>query len=362
MAGDTRGTVVLDSGLQVDLRILPAESYGAALQYFTGSKPHNVRLRKRAVAMGLSISEYGVFTADGKDGNDGKDGKPAPVGRRVAGDTEESVYAAVGLPWIPPELREDRGEIEAAEEGTLPALLTLADIRADLQMHSTWSDGKDTIAAMVDACIARGYAYCALTDHSKTLAMTGGLDAERLRRQWKELDAVLADRPGIRVLRSLEVDILRDGSLDLEDEMLERLDFVLVAIHTLLDLPAAEQTRRIVRALEHPRVHALAHPTARLINRRDPMTFDLEEVLLCARERGVAVELNAHPSRLDLRDTHLLRARELGVPVVIGTDAHHARDLDYMRYGVEQARRAWLEPRHVLNTRPLDAFLAALRG
>jgi DNA polymerase (family 10) len=357
MAGETRGTVVLESGLQVDLRILPRGSYGAALQYFTGSKAHNVKLRTRAVGMGLSISEYGVVGAGGKGGKGGEGS-----GGRVAGETEESVYAAVGLPWIPPELREDRGEIEAAERGDLPALLELADIRGDLQMHTTWSDGKDSVAAMVDACAARGYAYLAITDHSKNLAMTGGLDAARLRRQWVEMDEVMATRPGIRLLRSMEIDILRDGSLDLEDELLARLDWVLVSIHTLLDLPAAQQTRRILKALEHPAVHVLAHPTGRLINRREPFAVDLEDVFQCAREHGVALELNAHPSRLDLRDTHLLRARELGIPIVISTDAHHARDLDAMHYGVEQARRAWLEPRHVLNTLSLDDLLRTLQG
>ena len=360
MSGETRGSVVLTSGLQVDLRVVPEESWGAALQYFTGSKAHNVKLRKRAVAMGLSISEYGVVESDGNDGSDGSGKGKGVGGKRVAGETEESVYAAVRLPWIPPELREDRGEIELAETGALPSLVTLAHLRGDLQMHSTWSDGKDSLAAMVDACAAKGYVYLAVTDHSKNLAMTGGLDAARLREQWVEMDAVMAERPGIRLLRSMEIDILRDGSLDLEDEMIERLDVVLVSIHTLLDLPAATQTQRMLTALQHPRVHILAHPTGRLINRRDPIAFDLDAVLQCAKEHGVAVELNAHPHRLDLRDTHLIRARELGIPIVISTDAHHTRDLDYMRYGVEQARRAGLEPANVLNTRSLPDLLRFL--
>jgi DNA polymerase (family 10) len=355
MSGDTRGTVVLDSGLQVDLRILPPESYGAALQYFTGSKAHNVKLRKRALARGLSISEYGVFET--RDAVYEKDAPP--TGRRLAGATEEDVYAAVGLPWIPPELREDRGEIEAAERG-LPKLLSLTDIRGDLQMHSTWSDGKHSIRQMVDACAKRGYQYCALTDHSKTLAMTGGLDAQALREQWREMDEVTAGRSDIRLLRSLEIDILRDGSLDLEDEMIAQLDVVLVSIHTLLDLPAAQQTRRILKAIQHPAVHVLAHPTGRLINRREPYAFDLNEVLHCAKQHDVAVELNAHPQRLDLRDTQVMLARELGVRIAIDTDAHQARELDLMRYGVEQARRAWLEPKHVLNAQPLTKLLKQL--
>lgn len=355
MAGDTRGTVVLDSGLQVDLRILPAESYGAALQYFTGSKAHNVKLRKRAVAHGLSISEYGVFESR----EAAVEGDPPSAGRRVGGATEEEVYAAVGLPWIPPELREDRGEIEAAER-ELPKLLSPDDMRGDLQMHTTWSDGKHSIRQMVDACAKRGYQYCAITDHSKTLAMTGGLDAQALSEQWREMDEVMARRSDIRLLRSLEIDILRDGSLDLEDEMIAKLDIVLVAIHTLLDLPPAQQTRRILKAIEHPAVHILAHPTGRLINRREPYAFDLNEVLHSAKQHDVAVELNAHPQRLDLRDTQVMLARELGVRIVIDTDAHQVRELELMRYGVEQARRAWLEPKHVLNAQTLAKLVKQL--
>ncbi len=362
LAGDTRGTVIFDSGLQVDLRLVPDESFGAALQYFTGSKAHNVKLRKRAVGRGLSISEYGVFESDGNDANDGSDGsrgKDGSVGTAgpagsVGGETEESVYAAVGLPWIPPELREDRGEIELAEAGALPDLITIDDIRGDLQMHTTWSDGTDSLAVMVDGCAAKGYAYLAVTDHSKNLAMTGGLDAKRLKEQWAEMDDVMAERTSIRLLRSMEIDILRDGSLDLEDDLIAQLDVVLVSVHTLLDLPAAEQTRRIIKALEHPGVHILAHPTGRILGRRDVIAFDLDDVLQCAKKHGVAVELNANPHRLDLKDTHLMRAREIEIPIVISTDAHHARDLDYMHYGVEQARRAGLEARHVVNTWSLE--------
>ncbi|MFQ5747508.1 MAG: DNA polymerase/3'-5' exonuclease PolX [Gemmatimonadota bacterium] len=349
-AGDTRATVHLASGLQVDLRVVPPESYGAALVYFTGSKEHNITLRKRALERGLSISEYGVFElAEGDE-----------TGPRVAGETEEGVYASVGLPWIPPELREERGEIEAAAAGSLPRLVTLEDLRGDLQMHSTWSDGKNSIEEMLEACAERGYAYLALTDHSQALAMTGGLDAAKLREQWVEIEEVAARHPEIRLLRSLEVDILADGSLDLEDEMLEGLDVVVASVHSRFDLPAAEQTARIVRALAHPAVDILAHPTGRLINRRDPFDFDLDAVLECAAERGVAMELNAHPNRLDLRDTHLMLAKRRGVRIAISTDAHRIADLDLMRYGVEQARRAWLEPADVLNALPLDELLMTL--
>lgn len=347
-SGDTRGTVVLRSGLKVDMRVVPPESYGAALQYFTGSKEHNVKIRKRAVARGLRVSEYGVFRVEDDSA--------------VAGGDEEGVYEALGLPWMPPELREDRGEVEAADGRTLPALITLDDIRGDLQMHSTWSDGKNTIEEMLDGCVARRYEYCAITDHSKALAMTGGLDAAKLRRQWEEIAEIAERRHELRLLRSMEVDILADGRLDLEDELLAGLDVVLVSIHSKLDLPTSKQTRRIVRALEHPEVNILGHPTGRLINRREPMAFDLDEVLACAAAQGVAVELNAHPERLDLRDTQLMLARDLGVKVAIGTDAHRVGDLALMRYGVDQARRAWLEKADVLNCWPLDELMAFFEG
>ena len=361
-AGDTRGTVHLRSGLQADLRILPEESYGAALVYFTGSKEHNVALRRRALERGLSVSEYGVFEvlepaeADGEEvGDDDTPGRE--LGARIAGRTEEDVYRAIGLPWIPPELRENRGEIAAAESGTLPDLITLPQIRGDLQMHSTWSDGKNSIEEMLEACEERGYEYFALTDHSKALAMTGGMDAEKLARQWEEIDEVVARHDGIRLLRSMEVDILADGSLDLEEEWLERLDLVVVSVHSRFDLPEAEQTDRILAAVRHPQVNILAHPTGRILNEREPFAFDLDAVLDACRENGVAVELNAHPARLDLKDTHLMRAKEKGVKVVISTDAHRVPELGLISYGVEQARRAWLGPADVLNALPLTELL-----
>jgi DNA polymerase (family 10) len=346
LTGETKTTVRLRGGLQVDLRVVPAASYGAALQYFTGSKEHNVRLRKRAVSRGLSVSEYGVMDGEG--------------GTVLAGNSEESVYAALDLPWIPPELREDRGEIDAAEQGALPDLVTLDDIRGDLQMHSTWSDGKHSVEEMLEACAARGYAYFAITDHSKALAMTGGLDAAKLRAQWEEMAAIAGRHDEIRLLRGMEVDILRDGALDLEDELLDELDLVLVSVHSSLDLPSAQQTERILTAIRHPAVNILAHPTGRLINRRDPMAFDLDEVLKAAAECGVIVELNAHPDRLDLKDTHLMRARELNLRVVISTDAHRVGDLGLMRYGVEQARRAWLTRADVVNAWALEHLQDAL--
>ncbi len=358
-SGDTRGTVILSSDLQVDLRILPAESYGSALVYFTGNKEHNVELRKRALQRGLSVSEYGVFElaeeGEGEQSTTGRD-----LGERVAGRTEEEVYAAVGLPWITPELRTNRGELAAAENGELPDLIQLGDMRGDLQMHSTWSDGKNTIEEMLTACAAKGYEYMALTDHSKALAMTGGLDAAKLREQWKEIEEVAARHPEIRFLRSQEVDILADGTLDTEDEVLEQLDLVVIAVHSRFDLPPAQQTERLLKAIRHPLVNIVAHPTGRIINRRDPFDFALDEVLACAAEHGVAMELNAHPHRLDLRDIDLMAAKTRGVKIVISTDAHSIADLDLMSYGVEQARRAWLEPADVLNTLPAGDLLAAL--
>jgi DNA polymerase (family 10) len=361
LAGDTKATVILASGLQVDLRILPRKSYGAALQYFTGSKEHNVKLRKRAVERGLRISEYGVFqVGKGKSSEEGDERDPW-AGTLVAGRKEEEVYQAVDLPWIPAELREDWGEIEAAERDELPTLLALEDIRGDLQMHTTWSDGYASVEEMLDACVAQGYQYFAITDHSKALAMTGGLDEKKLLEQWHEMDEIVSRRNDITLLRSMEVDILLDGRLDLDDESLAALDIVLVSVHSKFDLAPGKQTKRILKALEHPDVNILGHPTGRLINKRDPMDFDLDEVLQCAAEYGVAVELNAHPDRLDLKDTHLMKARELGVKIVIGTDAHRPEDLGLMRYGVDQARRAWLEKNHVLNTLPLGRLLTALK-
>jgi DNA polymerase (family X) len=353
MAGDTRSSIVLGSGLQVDLRVVPQECYGAALVYFTGSKEHNVKLRRRAVERGLRISEYGVFRVQERNQEE--------EGEFIAGREEADVYASVALDWVPPEMREDRGEIEAAAAGRLPHLIRVQDLRGDLHMHSTWSDGRNSIEEMVEACAARGYEYMVISDHSKSLAMTGGLDAYRLRQQWVEIDEVRSRHPEIRVLKAMEVDILGDGSLDLEDEMLAGLDLVLVSLHSRLDLPHDQQTERVLRALEHPEVNIFCHPTARIINRRKPVEMDLDLILRRAAELGVAVELNSSPHRLDLKDSHLKLARELGCKIVIDTDSHRTRELDLMRYGVEQARRAGLEPRDVLNTLPFEEFQAAMR-
>jgi DNA polymerase (family X) len=374
-AGGTKGSIVLRSGLQVDLRVIPSESFGAALHYFTGSKEHNVRIRSLAVRKGLRINEWGVYRVEGTAGAtaasgtarrvaDTEDAAGAPpperFGERVGGATEEEVFGALGLAWIPPELREDRGEVDAAREGTLPSLVDRRHLRGDLQMHSTWSDGRQSIEAMALACKGLGYEYLAITDHSQSLTMTGGLTPERVRLQWEEIDEVRARLSGIELLRGLEVDILRDGSLDMPDWVLEGLDIVVVSVHSFMSMEQAAMTERVIRALGHPSVDVLAHPTGRLLSRRPPYALDVEAVLQAAAELDVAVELNASPDRLDLSDVHVHRARQLGVKVVISTDAHSVRGLATMRYGIEEARRGWLEPEDVLNTLPREAFRAWL--
>lgn len=354
-AGSTKSRILLRSGLSVDLRVLPKESYGAALQYFSGSKEHNVAVRTLGVKRGLRINEYGVF----EEGTESGDAGPrADAGRRIAGETEEGVYSAVGLPWIPPRLRENRGEVEAAAEGTLPAVLTLDDMRGDLQMHSTWSDGAQTLKEMVEACRDRGYAYHSITDHSQAVTVAGGLTPERVREQWEEIDEIRETVEGIHLFRSLEVDILKDGSLDMPDDILFGLDLVLVSVHSFMNMDGKDMTDRVIRALEHPSVDILAHPTGRILNRRQPFAMDVDAVLQAAASLNVAVELNAHPSRLDLHDRHLRRAKELGVKVVVSTDAHSAQDLGLMSYGVDQAARGWLESGDVVNTLPLPEFEA----
>ena len=352
-AGPTKGSILLGSGLQVDLRVVPARSFGAALVYFTGSKEHNVSMRTRAVRDGLRVNEWGVFRVpEGADPEElGKED-----GERLAGETEEGVYQALGMAWVPPVLRESRGEIEAALAGELPELVSLEDIRGDLQMHSTWSDGKVSIEEMARACMERGYEYIAITDHSPAMAMIEGLTPKRAREQWREIDEVRARVPEIAILRSAEVDILRDGTLDLPDDVLEELDIVVVSVHTLMDQDKRTMTDRVLRAMAHPAVDILAHPTGRQLGRREPFELDVEAVLEAAAELSVAVELNANPRRLDLSDVHAHRAKELGVPVVISTDAHAPRELDNMRFGVDQARRGWLGPDDVLNTRSLASF------
>ncbi len=356
-AGPTKGSIVLHSGLQVDLRVIPSRSFGAALQYFTGSKEHNVAVRTRAVRDGLRVNEWGVFRIpEGAD--------PAEMGKedgeRMAGATEEEVYEALGMSWVPPVLRENRGEVEAALAHELPELVRLEDIRGDLQMHSTWSDGKVTLEEMARACRDLGYEYMAITDHSQAMAMVQGLTPDRAREQWREIDEVRERVDGIEILRSVEIDILGDGTLDMPDEILEELDVVVVSVHSLMEQDQATMTRRVIDAISHPAVDVLAHPTGRLINRREPFAMDVDAVLTAASELDVAVELNANPNRLDLSDVHVHRARALGVPVVVSTDAHSPGGLRNMRFGVDQARRGWLGPSDVLNTRSLGDLRAWL--
>lgn len=334
--GETRVTVVLKSGLQVDLRVVPEESYGAALVYFTGSKGHNIALRKLGLARKLKINEYGVFRGE----------------RRLGGASEAEVYAAVGLPPIAPELREDRGELAAAAEGRLPNLITLADLKGDLHVHTRASDGKSTLEEMALAALARGYAYLAISDHSRHATVAHGLDPDRLAAQIDEIAALNARLRGVRVLASCEVDILKSGKLDLPDRLLARLDLVIVAVHSDFDLPAAAQTARLLKAMDNPYVHILAHPTGRLLGERQPYAVELDRVVEGARERGCAMEINAHPSRLDLDDVHARAAKQAGVRLAIGSDAHSTVGLANIRFGVDQARRAWLEAQDVLNTRP----------
>jgi DNA polymerase (family 10) len=336
--GTTKASVVLDCGIQADLRVVPPESLGAALHYFTGSKGHNIAVRKLGVARGLKINEYGVFR-----GNE-----------RIAGATEESVYATVGLPWIPPELREELGELEAAHRGELPDLVTLADLRGDLHCHTTATDGRNTLREMALAARERGLQYLAITDHSRHLALAHGLDPVRLAKQMGEIDALNASQPGIAVLKGIEVDILDWGELDLPDSLLSRLDVVIGAVHGKFDLSRARQTERILAAMDNPHVSILAHPTGRLIGEREPYEVDMLAVVRKARRRGVILEVNAHPDRLDLTDAHCRMAKDEGVMVAINSDAHAADGFDFLRYGVGQAQRGWLARDNVLNTRPLS--------
>jgi DNA polymerase (family 10) len=348
--GDTRASVVLACGLQADLRVVPPESFGAALHYFTGSKAHNIAVRRLAVAAGLKLNEHGVFSREG-----GRE-------RCVAGDTEESVFAAVGLPWIPPELREDQGELDAARAGRLPRLVELGDLRGDLHLHTRASDGRDTIVAMAEAARARGFEYIAVTEHSRAERLANGLDPRRLERQIADIDRLRGTFAGIRILKGIEVDILEDGTLDLPDPLLARLDVVVASLHRRGRLTGAAQTQRILRAMENPYVRILGHPTARLLDEREPLDFDMLKVLRKARARGIAMELNAQPARLDLHDLHCRMAKDEGVLVSIDSDAHSTADFDHLALGIGQARRGWLEPADVLNTRPLAALLRSLKG
>jgi len=343
--GETRSTVLLRSGLQVDLRVVPEASYGAALQYFTGSKAHNVAIRKIAAKKGLKLNEYGVFKGE----------------KRVAGKSEKEVYASVGLPYIEPELRENRGEIETAARGDLPRLVELAQIRGDLHCHTKASDGHDTLETLAKAAAAHRYEYLAITDHTKRVSVAHGLDARRLRRQMNAIDRLNEKLDGLVLLKSAEVDILEDGSLDLPDDVLHDLDITIGAVHYGFGLSRSKQTERVLRAMDHPCFHILAHPTGRLLGEREGYDINLERVIEAAGERGCFLELNAQPSRLDLSDNNCKLAKEMGVKVAVSTDAHRGTDLEFMRLGIYQARRGWLERHDVLNTRSLAQLRRLLR-
>ena len=341
LQGSTKMSVRLQSGTQVDLRVVPPESFGAALQYFTGSKEHNVVLRTMAKQHGLRVNEYGVYPEDDER-------------HAVAGATETDVYAAVGLKWIPPELREARGEIEQAAADELPDLVTEAQIRGDLHMHTTYTDGRATIREMAEAAAERGLEYIAITDHSQRVSMAMGLDEQRLREQWREVEEVNAEFDQLTLLKGVECDILEPGGMDLSDEVLAEADWVLGAIHYGQQQSQAEITERLVGALRHPHVDAIAHPTGRLLNQREAYAVDMDLVVRVAAEEGKFLELNAHPKRLDLNDIHCNAARKHGVPIVINTDAHDTRQLALMRFGVLQARRGGLTSASVANTWPLE--------
>ena len=362
MRGDTKSSIRGPRGLQIDLRVVDQGSFGAAFQYFTGSKEHNVRLRSRARDLGLSINEYGVWRLPA-----GEEGDAAAMpAAGVAGRTEEEVYRAVGLPWIPPELREGGDEIRLAEAGRLPQLVELADMRGDLHMHTTATDGEATLGEMVRAAIDRGLAYVAITDHGQRVTMAHGLDRQRLLRQWDEIDrlnASLAEdgKPPLVVLKGIEVDMLEKGGLDLPDDVLERADWVVASLHYGQNQPRDRITARIVEAIEHPFVRVIGHPTGRLLNRRPPYDVDIEAVIEAAARTGTFLEINANPWRLDLDDKHAAAARRAGVKLVISTDAHSTTGLDVMRCGILQARRAGLGPDDVANTRTL-AGLRRLMG
>ena len=345
--GDTRATVKLRSGLQVDLRAVDPDAYGAALMYFTGSKAHNIELRKIAQEQSYKLNEYGLFKGT----------------RRVAGKTEEETYVKLGLDWIPPELREARGEIPLAREHRLPHLVEVKDIRGDLQMHTSATDGKGTIEDMVHAARALGYEYIAITDHSKRVTMALGLDAKRLREQWRTIDELNAQRRagGFTILKSVELDILESGKLDLPDDVLAEADYVVATIHYGLTQSAKELTKRLVGAAEHPWVDTIGHPTGRRVGKREPYAFDFDALCRACTATGCLLELNGHPERMDLPDTLATAAKQHGVRLVLSTDSHQPNNLVFMKYAVDLARRAGLEAKDILNTRPLAAFKTELK-
>lgn len=346
--GDTKISIRVAKAFQVDMRLVEANEFGAALQYFTGSQAHNVHMRRIAKEHGLKVNEYGVFKTEDDS--------------RVAGETEEDVYKAIGMPWITPELREDRNEFTWAEKGELPDLIETSDIVGDLHMHTNATDGTATLQEMADAAIARGLKYIAITDHSQRVSMAFGLDPKRLREQWKAIDAIRDQYEGrLVILKGIECDILEKGGMDLPDDCLAEADWVLASVHYGQKQPRDQITERILGAIENPHVDCIAHPTGRLINRRPPYEVDIDAVMTAAKANGTLMELNANPARLDLNDVHLAAAKRHGIPIVISTDAHSTDGLDVMRYGIKQARRGGLTKDDVANTRPWDEMKKLMR-
>ncbi len=343
--GPTKSSVKLDTGMDVDVRVVPADSFGAALNYFTGSKDHNVALRRLAIERKLKLNEYGVFRGE----------------RAIAGRTEEDVYAALGLPYIPPELRENTGEIEAAQAGTLPQLIDYGDLRGDLQTQTTWTDGSNSIEEMAAEAQRLGLEYIAITDHTRGLAMTGGSDEKKLRQQMKAIDALNTRVEGITLLKGAEVNINKDGTLDIDDQTLAKLDVVGVAVHSHFNLSRAEMTRRVIRAVENPHADILFHPTGRVLQKREPYDIDIDAVIAAAKRTGTVLEIDAYPDRLDLKDEHVRKAVDAGVKLVIDSDAHSTHHLHFLHFGVATARRGWAGKADVINTKPLKGFLAALK-
>ena len=344
-SGETKTSVKLRTAMDLDVRVVPRESLGAALNYFTGSKAHNVELRRRAQDRGLKLNEYGVFRGT----------------RRIAGRTEEEVYAALDLPYIPPELREGAGEVEAASAGTLPTLIDHGDLRGDVQMHTSWTDGTNSIEEMAAEAKRIGLDYIAITDHTKGLAMTGGCDEAKIRRQIAEIARIKRKLRGIAILTGAEVNINKDGTLDIDDETLALLDVVGVAVHSHFNMSRAEQTERIIRAMRNPHADILFHPTGRVINQREPYDVDMDALIAEAKQTGTVIEIDAFPDRLDLRDDHIRRAVQAGVKLTIDSDAHKTEHMRYLSFGIDQARRGWVAKDDVLNTRPLKTFLTALK-
>ncbi|MBW1999493.1 MAG: DNA polymerase/3'-5' exonuclease PolX [Deltaproteobacteria bacterium] len=343
--GKTKSSILTRDGFQVDLRVVQPESYGAACHYFTGSKAHNIRIRSLGLKKGLKINEYGVFKNE----------------KKIAGRMEEEIFEAVDLPYIPPELREDRGEIEAAQEGRLPALVEMDDIKGDLHVHSNWSDGNSTIEEIAEAAVKRGYEYIAICDHSQSLGVARGLTEERLSEQVREIEKLNRKLKKFKLLAGIEVDIRADGGLDLDEDILGNLDIVVAAVHSKFNMSAKEMTRRVIRAIENPIVHVIAHPTGRLIGKRDAYPLDMNRVFDACRANAKVLELNAHPERLDLSDINCREAQDKGVMIAISTDAHMATQLDLIKFGVATARRGWIQPGSVINTLPLSRLLAFLK-